>query len=116
MTTPRAKAGRIMRLPGIWYVAAVLVVGGGVLANSERMDREQQRQIEAACRRGNVVRAYLVLRAREFPTQNDGQPSRTTQLSPELFRLQDCANQKPMGLERQEQYLQTLQLTGRPPV
>jgi multidrug efflux pump subunit AcrA (membrane-fusion protein) len=86
------------------------------LQRSEAAAREQLRrkQVEA-CWRGDIVRGYLLLRAREFVRTDQQAASRTTKLAPALFPILDCDTGHPLIRGEARHYLTVLR-SGREPV
>lgn len=79
------------------------------VADANRALREEQqttvvRQVRATCR-GNLLRGYLLLRAREFVMTDQAGASRTTKLAPKLFPILNCETALPLAEEEQRTYL-----------
>jgi hypothetical protein len=92
------------------YLAVVAIVAVGLQTWQHGQNAKLHRAQVAACARGNVLKAYLLLRAREFKRTDRGQPSSTTHLAPELFPLLDCRAEppRPMARASQAKYLRDL--------
>lgn len=115
MTRARARARAILSRPFVGYVALVAALLAGAHFDGQAADRRHVRDLRASCERGNMVRGYLLLRAREFKQADDRTAARTTELAPTLFPVLDCSAQRPLTLAAAEDYLATL-LAGREPI
>ena len=110
-----------MKGPLILLVVVVaLAVFAAGLGAYLYLDQQAERQVatgQESCDRGNLVRGYLLLRAREFQQADDRTGARTTELAPDVFPVLDCFARHPVTLSAaaQEEYLRVLN-AGRWPV
>lgn len=85
---------------GSLFVSALLFVNSSahtdaaIRAYSRRkadvVDQRSRARAIAVCERGNVTRAYLLLRAQEFVKTDTAGPSYTTKVSPVVLSILDC--------------------------
>lgn len=77
-----------------------------------QIDETREKATFGSCRSGNLVRAYLVVRAAEFPVASDKTPALTTKLAPQIFPLIACdyfaktGERKPLTETVQAQFLE----------
>lgn len=86
--------------------AVLLLIVIGIRMNAAEAEKALADAMTDGCRRGNVLRGYVLLRARAAETRDEPY----ARLAPKLFPIVDCSSRPPLPVQDavEEQYLEIL--------
>lgn len=100
---------RSIKLVAVLGTILLLLSVGIALVYVRSVEKEAATNDRVGICRGNLVRGYLLLRAREVTTTDDSHvESETSKFAPLLFHVLDCETAEPLVDAEQARYLALL--------